>query len=85
MADTFPVRIIRERYTYGDRTIPVGAVVEVTEAQFAAMTSMTPPYAERVESGGDAAVALSAAGENIAPSAAASDAPAAPRAKRKRG
>lgn len=66
MADTFPVRIIRERYVYGGRSIPVGSVVQVTEAQFRSMTRMSPPYAERVEPAAEA-VAIEAAGEAVTP------------------
>lgn len=62
---TFPVRITRSNYVFRGRKIPVGTVVEVTEAQFASMTAVRPPYAARVEQSTQAAP-IETAGEAIA-------------------
>jgi hypothetical protein len=62
---TFPVRIVRGPYVFRGRSIPVGTVVQVTEAQFRAMTRVSPPYAERVEAGSPA-TPVAEAGEPVA-------------------
>jgi hypothetical protein len=67
MADekTFPVRITRENYTFRNERIPVGTIVEVTDAQFRDMTSVEPPFAEKVK-----AAEAKAAGSEVVPLAA---------------
>jgi hypothetical protein len=71
----FPAKIVRENYVFRGRKIPVGTVVQVTEAQFASMTRMKPPYAERVEAPTQAAP-IETAGEEIAAPKAAGPKPA---------
>jgi hypothetical protein len=62
---TFPAKIVRANYVFRGRKIPVGTVVQVTEAQFTSMTRVKPPYAERV-GGSTQAAPIEAAGEAIA-------------------